>query len=670
VGINIQMIGGTKMSDLIGIICPLKKLLSDTKEVVTVRANGTTQNIFAFNKDRQFIIPDFQREIRWDCDNLSQLIDDIKSGPKYLGNIILTKICNEDRYLIIDGQQRITTITMILWCLNSIHDGKIESIVPCTLSVESFMGFEKLVSNKFGEQLRKDSLIKVTDKLYQIDKYYELWDCIKNNTTITNKVEAKKFLENLFKSNVNIILNESDDMKDGIRYFIDVNLKGKQLDTEDIFKGYLFRNDSSKEIREAWYNLKTKTAIVDEKKIKYPLLKLIEHYFYCDLYNEKKYKGLVFDEEFLLSSEFIIHEESTSVFRAKTHLIEVIDDKDYMIASINRLNDMVDTIIDIVDTESPSTYFKNFFKRISKEKIDTVEISIIHNFMKKILKDDKILPKALFMKYILTVLHTENKKDKKDFRKVYGVYLLAVLFIIFENKKSKDAFLNILKAPNDEWFDIAIENINSYFEPGKITDNKLISQFKQGINEYEEDYQFRCKSLATIYNFFVIDGREVIITKPLIELKQFVTNEDTFTMEHFIISQTNKKSQKVVIYEDKTKKEIEYSLNEDIYKRYVNNLFNFIFIENRLNGTLGNYWLPQKIEIMNAEFKNVKCEYSRMVIKNLRDLTNSMKKCANSENYKRDLDLFFYQDFKEKYIEYSRKVISSVLDKINNKKHQ
>ena len=67
-------------------------------------------------------------------------------------------------------------------------------------------------------------------------------------------MEAKNFIDNLGKSSVNIILNESDDLKDGIRYFIDVNLKGKQLDTEDIFKGYLFRNDSSIERRNAWQN--------------------------------------------------------------------------------------------------------------------------------------------------------------------------------------------------------------------------------------------------------------------------------------------------------------------------------------------------------------------------------------------------------------------------------
>lgn len=86
----------------------------------------------------------------------------------------------------------------------------------------------------------------------------------------------------------------------------------------------------------------------------------------------------------------------------------------------------------------------------------------------------------------------------------------------------------------------------------------------------------------------------------------------------------------------------DYSLNDDIYKRYVNNLFNFIFINKKLNGSLGNYWLPKKMEIMGTESKKINCEYSKMVIKNLKDLTNSMKKCANSEDYKRDLDFEYF----------------------------
>lgn len=650
-------VGGINMSELLGIISPLRKLLSDTDEVINVKVKGSNQNILELKENREYIIPDFQREIRWDKDNLSQLIDDIKTGPKYLGNIILTKNFNEDKYLIIDGQQRMTVITMILWCLKSIHNEKIELIKPCKLSIESFEGFEKLIEKSFTDSLKNDNSILETDKLFQIDKYYELWNNIREISYISNKKEAKEFVDNLEKSSVNIILNESDDLKDGIRYFIDVNLKGKQLDTEDIFKGYLFRQDTSKEIRDAWYQLKTNVAKIVEKKIKYPILKLIEHYFYCDLYNDKKFKNLVFDEEFLLKSEFELQEETSTKFRKNTHIIEVINDRIYMINSIKKLNEVIDIMIEIVDTNSPSDKFKRLFN-----DIDFDELEVFHNFMRKILKDDKVLPKALLMKYILSVLITEESKGKRDFRKIYGVYLLSVLFMLFENKKNLDVFINVLKASNNSWYEEALKEINSYFEASKITDNKIIAQFKKGRNEENEDYRFRCKSLATIYNFFAIKDNEICISKDLKKLKKFISDDEAFTTEHFIISQNK---QKLIFDESEEKHTYEFKIDEKIYKTYVNNLFNFIFIKREINNKLDNYWLPKKLEIIDE--KDVECEYSKMVIRKLKDLSDSMKKIANEESYKEKLSLFFYQEFKEKYIYYSRDVLNSVIEKIKNK---
>jgi hypothetical protein len=650
------------MAELIGIIAPLRKLLSDEDEAINVRVKGANQSILELNKSRKYIIPDFQREIRWDKDNLSQLIDDIYTGPKYLGNIILTKDINKNEYLIIDGQQRMTVITMILCYLRSIHNDKIDLIKPCKLSIESFQGFETLIENSFSDLLKKDNKILFTDKLFQINKYYELWHHIKEINHISNRTEAIIFIDNLKKSTVNIILNESDDTKDGIRYFIDVNLKGKQLDTEDIFKGYLFRNDVSQEIRNSWYELKTNIASIQEKKIKYPILKIIEHFFYCDLYNDKKFKNLTFDEEFLLKSEFEIKDGSNTKFRRKTHLIEVINDKSYMINSINEMNRVIGIMIDIVDTNSPSDKFRKLFNCPNGgTPIDFDEMGIFHNFMRKILKDEKILPKALLMKYILSVLITKNNNiEKRAFKRIYGVYVLSVLFMIFQSKKNIDVFLNVLKASNNSWYEEALKVINSYFEASKITDNKIIAQFKKCLNEEEEDYRFRCKSLATIYNFFIIKNDQICISD-LKKLKKFISDDEAFTTEHFVISESKHKQ---LIFSSSDEEKLTYKMEEKIYKQYVNNLFNFIFISREINDKLGNYWLPHKLKLINI--KDIECEYSKMVIENIEKMSNDMESYVKKGNYKNDLDSFFYKDFKEKYIDYSRNVLNAVIKKIKN----
>ena len=78
--------------------------------------------LFTEMQDRKFIIPDYQRPYKWDkekCETLWKDIEefsqsDAKNGADYfLGTIVSHK--NNDKDLeIIDGQQRLTTIYIIL----------------------------------------------------------------------------------------------------------------------------------------------------------------------------------------------------------------------------------------------------------------------------------------------------------------------------------------------------------------------------------------------------------------------------------------------------------------------------------------------------------------------------------------------------------------------------
>ena len=62
-------------------------------------------------------IPDFQRSYVWKNENLQKILNDFeefilsKKDEYYMGTILLFK--NNDTYEIIDGQQRITTLTIL-----------------------------------------------------------------------------------------------------------------------------------------------------------------------------------------------------------------------------------------------------------------------------------------------------------------------------------------------------------------------------------------------------------------------------------------------------------------------------------------------------------------------------------------------------------------------------
>ncbi len=643
------------MGDLLGIIAPLKKFMSNSDEEVYVTIEGERKTVLSLAKDRIYDIPDFQREIRWSKDNVSLLIEDIKSGPKFLGNIILTKHVNNS-FSIIDGQQRITVLTMILTCIKRLHEKEIEIINPCKLTIESFSGFSTVLELGFDESKYTDELYK-SDKLKQNFKYTELWNYIMDMEEIKNKREAKKIIENLSACSFNIIINEADDVCEGIRYFIDVNLKGKQLDVEDIFKSYLFRNDSSEEIRKQWYLLKTVTAEIEYSKMDYPLLKLLEHYFLCDLYSDNKYRGMEFGTDFLLKKSY---KEDGATHREGTHLIELVNNNQYMRNSLERLNYIAEIMLMIVNCNSISTKIEEIFKsEISGEQIDNVELKVIHNIISKILKDTKVvLPKALLIKYFSILFYGKGTKNKERIRTIYGIYMFSVLFSIFENKKSTDVLINIIKASEDEWYNELVKQINGYFALDRITDARLLAQYKFGQNEDEEDQRFRCKSLATIYNFFVNQNGKVIIRKgKMNELYKFIIDDNAFSIEHFIISETKKK---IIIVN-----ESEYVIEDTIYKRYVNNFFNFIFIDKDTNTELGNSWLPEKLKILKD--KNISCEYSAMVINNVTNLGKEFEKRAGTD-YKDKLDLFFAREYKDMYIEYTKATLGGIINRINSYK--
>ena len=89
---------------------------------------------FFTSEDNQLFIPDYQRPYSWDMDNINEYIKDIKNIIEqedikswFMGSIYVTKLRDVPRVAhqdgavkklnLLDGQQRLTTIQIILWNL-------------------------------------------------------------------------------------------------------------------------------------------------------------------------------------------------------------------------------------------------------------------------------------------------------------------------------------------------------------------------------------------------------------------------------------------------------------------------------------------------------------------------------------------------------------------------
>lgn len=113
-----------------GAVVTIEELFSNKQISFKINGSGVERS-FALIANRRYVIPEYQREIRWEDANVKQLIKDVCSGEKFLGNIILAK-CKKDKedggyteYEIIDGQQRITIIYLIIKYLEQQYKGQI-----------------------------------------------------------------------------------------------------------------------------------------------------------------------------------------------------------------------------------------------------------------------------------------------------------------------------------------------------------------------------------------------------------------------------------------------------------------------------------------------------------------------------------------------------------------
>ena len=85
--------------------------------VTELHVIGENNNIF--DTDMEYIIPLYQRAYAWEDKQLTQLVEDINDVAEdanyHIGSLIVSK--QSGRYEVVDGQQRLTSLYLLLNCL-------------------------------------------------------------------------------------------------------------------------------------------------------------------------------------------------------------------------------------------------------------------------------------------------------------------------------------------------------------------------------------------------------------------------------------------------------------------------------------------------------------------------------------------------------------------------
>ncbi|WP_120967930.1 DUF262 and DUF1524 domain-containing protein [Helicobacter pylori] len=212
---------------------------------------ATLLEFFEQNQTNQFVIPIYQRLYSWGKEQCKQLWDDIikiggndKMNGHFIGSILYVldgNMHSNNPLLIIDGQQRLTTITLLLIALRNHSSDEVKR-----KEIESYL----INSNKDGDkkfrlilsESDKDTLLFLIDKnkrkpsepsskIMENFKLFEEW--IRKNT---DKLETIfKGLDKLMI--VWIALKKGKD--DPQLIFESMNSKGKDLTQTDLIRNYI-----------------------------------------------------------------------------------------------------------------------------------------------------------------------------------------------------------------------------------------------------------------------------------------------------------------------------------------------------------------------------------------------------------------------------------------------
>ncbi|OLQ57171.1 hypothetical protein BHU51_05370 [Helicobacter pylori] len=242
------------------------------------------------NQKNQLVIPIYQRLYSWEKEQCKELWDDIikiggndKMDGHFIGSIlyVLDGITHSDNaLLIIDGQQRLTTITLLLTAL---RDHLSDEVKRKEIEDHYLINSDKDGDKKFRlilSESDKDTLLSLIDKdrrkpsepsskIVENFKLFEEWI-----SQDTNKLETIfKGLEKLMI--VEIALEKGKDNPQLI--FESMNSKGMELTQTDLIRNYIVM-ETETEKQEGFYNKYWRAMEEEFKQNKKLFDRFVRHY--------------------------------------------------------------------------------------------------------------------------------------------------------------------------------------------------------------------------------------------------------------------------------------------------------------------------------------------------------------------------------------------------------
>ena len=218
-------------------------------------------------KGRTFFIPRFQRAYSWEADQVSQFWSDIidaRGDAYFIGSMVVYPV-DRSKFAVVDGQQRLTTITILLCALRDAFTTMGETDLAAGLQVyieqkdrnnkivyvlETETSFPYL-QEEILKRDRPDIDIQPGHEEGALKRAYDLFleninhnlsaiDVNKERTTEENRLESVKWLLSIRDTvfDLSVILVELDNEDDAYLIFETLNTRGKDLALADLLRNH------------------------------------------------------------------------------------------------------------------------------------------------------------------------------------------------------------------------------------------------------------------------------------------------------------------------------------------------------------------------------------------------------------------------------------------------
>lgn len=227
-----------------------------------------------FSSDYEFTIPDYQRPYAWGKEQALQLLDDLEGAlardtdePYFLGSIVLVKAGSDPRAEVIDGQQRLTTLSILFAVLRDLTENSKLAAELSKVVVEPGeilagtqakprLTLRKRDAKFFADRVQTEG---ATEGLVVLDDAHLKTDAqkaVRENTAALRERLAvwpdgkRQRLAAMLGTRTFLVVVSTPDLNSAHRIFSVMNARGLDLTPSDIFKSKVIGDVSDQEAAE------------------------------------------------------------------------------------------------------------------------------------------------------------------------------------------------------------------------------------------------------------------------------------------------------------------------------------------------------------------------------------------------------------------------------------